>query len=68
MHRISVFRDDVIFILYMIQRRVYPVDTSRPAEGFDDEAEGAQQGQEEEAQAPEAEGAEEQQHEEGGEE
>jgi hypothetical protein len=65
MHRISVFRDDVIFILYMIQRRVYPVDTSRPAEGFDDEAEGAQQGQEEEAQAPEAE---EQQHEEGGEE
>lgn len=37
MHRISVFRDDVIFVLYMIQRRIYPVDASRPAEGFDDE-------------------------------
>ena len=42
MHRISVFRDDVIFVLYMIQRRIYPVDTSRPAEGFDDEPEGAE--------------------------
>ena len=68
MHRISVFRDDVIFILYMIQRRIYPVDASRPAEGFDDEAEGGAQGlgeEEEQAQAPEAEGAEEQQKEEG---
>jgi hypothetical protein len=37
MHRISVFRDDVIFVLYMIQRRIYPVDASRPAEGYDDE-------------------------------
>ncbi len=37
MHRVSVFRDDFIFVLYMIQRRIYPVDASRPAEGFDDE-------------------------------
>jgi len=41
MHRISVFRDDVIFVLYMIQRRIYPVDASRPAEGFDDAPEAA---------------------------
>ena len=41
MHRISVFRDDVIFVLYMIQRRIYPVDASRPAEGFDDGPEAA---------------------------
>ena len=37
MHRVSVFRDDVIFIIYMFQRRYYPVDRNRPAEGFDSE-------------------------------
>lgn len=36
MHRVSVFRDDVVFLLYMLQRRWYPVDMSRPAEGYDD--------------------------------
>jgi hypothetical protein len=35
MHRVSVFRDDVVFVIYMIQRRVYAVDRSRPAEGFE---------------------------------
>jgi hypothetical protein len=35
MHRISVFRDDVIFIIYMYQRWCYPVDISRPAEGYE---------------------------------
>lgn len=35
MHRISVFRDDVIFVIYMVQRRMYPVDSSRPAEGYE---------------------------------
>ena len=35
MHRVSVFRDDVVFVAYMVQRRVYPVDASRPAEGFE---------------------------------
>lgn len=37
MHRVSVFRDDVVFVAYMVQRRVYPVDASRPAEGFEGE-------------------------------
>lgn len=35
MHRISVFRDDVVFVIYMYQRFLYRVDASRPAEGFD---------------------------------
>jgi hypothetical protein len=35
MHRISVFRDDVIFVIYLCQRRMYPVDKARPSEGFD---------------------------------
>jgi hypothetical protein len=42
MHRISVFRDDVIFVIYLCQRRMYPVDSSRPAEGYEvDDAEPA---------------------------
>lgn len=41
MHRVSVFRDDVIFVIYMFQRWKYPVDKSRPAEGFEDAADGA---------------------------
>lgn len=35
MHRISVFRDDVIFVIYLCQRRMYPVDKERPAEGYE---------------------------------
>jgi hypothetical protein len=35
MARISVFRDDVVFVLYLYQRWRYPVDKLRPAEGFD---------------------------------
>ena len=35
MARIAVFRDDVIFIIYMVQRLYYEVDKSRPAEGFE---------------------------------
>ena len=35
MHRVSVFRDDVVFLIYMFQRRIYAVDRSRPAEGFE---------------------------------
>ena len=31
MHRISVFRDDIVFLLYLAQRWYYPVDTSRTA-------------------------------------
>jgi hypothetical protein len=37
LHRISVFRDDIIFVLYLYQRWIYPVDTSRPVEGFEDD-------------------------------
>ena len=33
MARMSCFRDDVVFIIYLWQRYLYPVDTSRPAEG-----------------------------------
>ena len=33
MARISCFRDDVVFIVYLYQRWLYPVDTSRPVEG-----------------------------------
>ena len=36
MARISCFRDDVVFFIYLYQRRLYPVDTSRPVEGFED--------------------------------
>lgn len=37
MARVAVFRDDIVFVAYMFQRWHYPVDKSRPAEGFDDE-------------------------------
>ena len=30
---ITCFRDDVVFIVYLWQRYLYPVDVSRPAEG-----------------------------------
>ena len=33
MARISCFRDDIVFIIYLWQRYLYPVDTSRPVEG-----------------------------------
>lgn len=33
MARMSCFRDDVVFIVYLWQRYLYPVDTSRPVEG-----------------------------------
>ena len=32
MHRISVFRDDIIFLVYLYQRYLYSVDDSRPVE------------------------------------
>jgi hypothetical protein len=35
MHRAACFRDDIIFVLYMMQRWWYPIDRTRPAEGFD---------------------------------
>eukprot|EP00550_Attheya_septentrionalis_P002618 CAMPEP_0198288322 /NCGR_PEP_ID=MMETSP1449-20131203/6858_1 /TAXON_ID=420275 /ORGANISM="Attheya septentrionalis, Strain CCMP2084" /LENGTH=835 /DNA_ID=CAMNT_0043986435 /DNA_START=192 /DNA_END=2699 /DNA_ORIENTATION=+ len=35
MARISCFRDDIVFIVYLYQRWLYPVDTSRPVEGGD---------------------------------
>lgn len=44
--RVSVFRDDVIFVIYMVQRRMYAVDSSRPTEGFED-GPGAEGGEEE---------------------
>ena len=35
MHRLSCFRDDVVFIVYLVQRRVYPVDRRRGVDGDD---------------------------------
>lgn len=32
MHRLSVFRDDIVFLIYLYQRWIYRVDTSRPIE------------------------------------
>lgn len=32
MHRISVFRDDAVFLVYLYQRWIYRVDESRPFE------------------------------------
>lgn len=29
MHRLSCFRDDIVFIVYLLQRWYYPVDKSR---------------------------------------
>ena len=34
MARISCFRDDIVFFIYLYQRWLYPVDTSRPVEGL----------------------------------
>ena len=41
MHRLSCFRDDIIFFIYMYQRYIYPVDATRHLVDEDgDEAEG----------------------------
>lgn len=32
MHRLAVFRDDIIFVLYLVQRWQYPVDAARKNE------------------------------------
>ena len=32
MHRISVFRDDLVFLVYLYQRYTYSVDEKRPVE------------------------------------
>jgi hypothetical protein len=37
MARVAVFRDDVVFLVYLGQRLAFPVDRARPAEGFDSE-------------------------------
>jgi hypothetical protein len=45
MHRLSVFRDDLVFFIYMYQRYIYPVDRTRKADtgDEDDEAEDAKE-------------------------
>lgn len=32
MHRLSVFRDDIVFLIYLYQRYSYQVDMNRPIE------------------------------------
>ncbi|KAF0696737.1 Aste57867_12539 [Aphanomyces stellatus] len=39
MHRISCFRDDIIFFVYLYQRWIYPVDSSRKHEDMEHESE-----------------------------
>ncbi|CAI5951531.1 unnamed protein product [Closterium sp. NIES-64] len=42
LHRLSVFRDDIIFLIFLYQRWIYPVDKKRVNEfGFGGEPEGA---------------------------
>eukprot|EP01017_Pseudomicrothorax_dubius_P030050 TRINITY_DN3705_c0_g2_i2.p1 TRINITY_DN3705_c0_g2~~TRINITY_DN3705_c0_g2_i2.p1 ORF type:complete len:357 (+),score=98.54 TRINITY_DN3705_c0_g2_i2:988-2058(+) len=36
LHRLSCFRDDIIFLIYLYQRWIYRVDKNRTAEGFVD--------------------------------
>lgn len=38
MHRLSCFRDDIIFFIYLYQRWIYPVDTARKFDEDDGEA------------------------------
>lgn len=38
MARLSCFRDDIVFFVYLYQRWLYPVDQSRPVEGGDGSA------------------------------
>ena len=39
MHRLSCFRDDVVFVIYLIQRWKYPIDYTRQADtGKDSDA------------------------------
>jgi hypothetical protein len=45
MHRLSVFRDDLVFFIYMYQRYIYPVDHKRKAD-TGDEAEEAEDAKE----------------------
>ena len=41
LHRIACFRDDVVFIIYMYQRFIYPVDHTRTdTMNWEDETEG----------------------------
>jgi hypothetical protein len=35
MHRLSCFRDDIVFFIFLYQRWLYPVDKSRPVIGMD---------------------------------
>ncbi|OQS06676.1 cleft lip and palate transmembrane family protein [Thraustotheca clavata] len=46
MHRISCFRDDIVFFIYLYQRWIYPVDTSRRHEDMDGAATETHQKQE----------------------
>lgn len=46
LHRIACFRDDVVFAILLYQRWIYPVDSSRSADGDDeDESEAAVEGE-----------------------
>lgn len=47
MARISCFRDDIVFFIYLYQRWLYPVDKSRPVEGGGDLNEGQQNAEKE---------------------
>jgi hypothetical protein len=50
MHRLSCFRDDVVFFVYLYQRWVYPVDTARKFD--EDDGEGGSAGVDERIEHP----------------
>lgn len=38
MHRLSCFRDDVVFVIYLYQRWIYPIDYTRATDTGKDDA------------------------------
>ena len=38
MHRMSCFRDDIVFLIYLYQRHIYPEDKTRMFDEDDDSA------------------------------
>ncbi|CUE74102.1 transmembrane protein, putative [Bodo saltans] len=42
MHRLACFRDDIVFIILLYQRWIYPVDEKRSQDGDDDDEEGVE--------------------------
>lgn len=59
LHRLACFRDDVVFVIYLYQRWIYPVDRSRPNEYGQVFEKVEEKGEEEEKEKEEGKGKEE---------